>query len=241
MAATEFWRTHGNMMVIIEADAFKMQDPLFNVLLGAGVGNASEIVHGTSTCVAEELLLDALLSRRDIVFDGTLSWAPFVQQTVAMVRGTSTHQYQRGPGYRKGDDGLVREEYWTRKEELPVACIPYLVEMVGVTVNPEVAVQRGIVRQIISGRGVPITSQLQSHKMYSANFESYLDLFDASTLLDNNHVSAKTVAAKGSTIMAKEDDPKELQILDPEAYATFLRKQYINPDACGSSDLYTDA
>ena len=101
------------------------------------IPNVVRILH-----TSQELLLDALLSRRDIVFDGTLSWAPFVQQTVAMVRGTSTHQYQRGPGYRKGDDGLVREEYWTRKEELPVACIPYLVEMVGVTVNPEVAVQR---------------------------------------------------------------------------------------------------
>jgi len=32
---------------------------------------------------------------------------------------------------------------------------PYVVEMVGVTVDPEVAVQRGIVRHITEGRGVP--------------------------------------------------------------------------------------
>lgn len=42
----------------------------------------------------------------------------------------------------------------------PAAGIPYLIEVVGVTVDPEVAVQRGIVRAITSGRGVPAAAEL---------------------------------------------------------------------------------
>jgi hypothetical protein len=40
----------------------------------------------------------------DIVYDGTLMWAPFVRQTVAMVRDTG-HVYRHGPGYQRGTDG----------------------------------------------------------------------------------------------------------------------------------------
>ena len=51
----------------------------------------------------------AALSRRkpcgmrppqDVIFDGTMMWAPFVEQTIAMVRDHG-RVYRRGPGYAK--------------------------------------------------------------------------------------------------------------------------------------------
>ena len=39
---------------------------------------------------------------QDVIFDGTMMWAPFVEQTIAMVRD-HRHRYRRGPGYHKSD------------------------------------------------------------------------------------------------------------------------------------------
>ncbi len=44
----------------------------------------------------------AALHTQDVIFDGTMMWAPFVEQTIAMVRD-HRHKYRRGPGYHKSD------------------------------------------------------------------------------------------------------------------------------------------
>jgi len=48
--------------------------------------------------------------QRDVVFDGTMTWAPFVQQTIAMVRDHK-HNYKRGPGYFVDDEGTNVERW----------------------------------------------------------------------------------------------------------------------------------
>lgn len=45
-----------------------------------------------------------------MVFDGTMTWAPFVQQTIAMVRD-QRHNYKRGPGFWVDDEGNGYERY----------------------------------------------------------------------------------------------------------------------------------
>ena len=45
---------------------------------------------------------------QDIVFDGTMMHAPFVEQTIRMVRD-HTHIYRRGPGYHCDDSGVTVE------------------------------------------------------------------------------------------------------------------------------------
>ena len=42
----------------------------------------------------------------------TMMWPPFVKQCIAMVRDHE-HNYVRGPGYKKDDDGNVTEQYVT--------------------------------------------------------------------------------------------------------------------------------
>ena len=53
-------------------------------------------------------MLRAVNQQRDIVFDGTMTWAPFVEQTIAMVRDHE-NCYKRGPGYVCDEQGHVVE------------------------------------------------------------------------------------------------------------------------------------
>lgn len=46
---------------------------------------------------------------------GTCSWAPFVLQTIAMLRDHE-HDYELGPGYHKDKDGSDCEVYWVRRK-----------------------------------------------------------------------------------------------------------------------------
>ena len=52
----------------------------------------------------------------------------------------------------------------------------YRIEMVGVTVDPALAVGRGLRRKMMTGRGVPVAPQLRSHRLYSEHFADYLPL-----------------------------------------------------------------
>jgi hypothetical protein len=50
------------------------------------VSDLSMQVHQFSTEAALSVLVAALNEGRDVIFDGTMQWEPFVLQTVAMAR-----------------------------------------------------------------------------------------------------------------------------------------------------------
>lgn len=156
--------------------------------------------------------MDAVNQQRDVVFDGTMTWAPFVQQTIAMVRDHK-HNYRRGPGLFVDEEGTTFERYpafglqWKRQSMCPAFAKapplygerryweidetsdadvsqkrPYRIELMGVTCDTGLAVARGIWRKIRSGRSVPVRSQLRSHRLFSRNFETFAGLVDAATL-----------------------------------------------------------
>ena len=113
----------------------------------------------------------------------TLAWEPFLAQTLAMVRDRQ-HAYRRGPGYvegttERGEKGVL-EQYWEVEGPVPPGQepAPYRVELVGVYVRPEVAVRRGIIRRLLTGRGVPVRDQLRSHALFAKNFEAFACCFD---------------------------------------------------------------
>eukprot|EP00124_Ichthyophonus_hoferi_P003928 Ihof_evm3s381 gene=Ihof_evmTU3s381 len=221
LTTMDFWQKYGSQVVVVEADALKLKDPVYQMLSLVGQG-ADHEVHTYSVQKAEELFLSAIQYRRDVVFDGTMSWLPFVQQTVAMVRD-NTHTYTRGPGCVTLEDGQVVEKYW----EISGTCEPgpaYRVEMVGVTVDPEVAVQRAMVRELATGRGVPVEAQLKSHQMFSKEFENYVGLFDKVSLYDNNSIDTllKESPAAPRLIASKELDG--LLLVHPPLYEKFLAK-----------------
>ena len=82
--------------------------------------------------------------------DGTLSWVPFVVQTITMARNVHRRRYRMGEGYRLKEDGTVIENYWERiKDEEPEQVggkkrKPYRIELVGVVCDAYLAVIRGI-------------------------------------------------------------------------------------------------
>lgn len=52
---------------------------------------------------AEAILVAAINEQKDVIFDGTMSWAPFVEQTIAMARDHN-RAYVCGPGYKPATD-----------------------------------------------------------------------------------------------------------------------------------------
>ncbi len=75
-------------------------------------------------------VVGAVNKQKDIVFDGTMTWAPFVEQTIAMVRDHQ-HNYRRGPGYFTNEHGDTVERsaspstfYFGAAQQSRCMCMP---------------------------------------------------------------------------------------------------------------------
>jgi DMSO/TMAO reductase YedYZ molybdopterin-dependent catalytic subunit len=108
-------------------------------------------VHQSSTDAASSVLVAALNEGKDVILDGTLSWEPFVEQTIEMARNVHKYKYRMGVGYKVNEDGTINENYWERvneEEENPKGeentRKPYKLELVGVVCDGYLAVIRGI-------------------------------------------------------------------------------------------------
>ncbi|KAL2508629.1 P-loop containing nucleoside triphosphate hydrolase superfamily protein [Forsythia ovata] len=157
-----FWSGASANAVVVEADAFKETDVIYRALSSRGhhhdMLQTAELVHQSSTDAASSLLVTALNEGRDVIMDGTLSWIPFVEQTISMARNVHKHRYRMGEGYQVADDGTVTENYWEQIEgeegEEAKTRKPYRIELVGVICDAYLAVVRGIRRAIHMGRAV---------------------------------------------------------------------------------------
>jgi hypothetical protein len=196
-------------------------------------------VHQSSTDAASSLLVTALNEGRDVILDGTLSWEPYVEQTIAMARAVHRQRYRMGVGYKVADDGTITESYWEPDgtEQPPPADgasrRPYRIEVVGVVCDAYLAVARGIRRAIITRRAVRVRSQLQSHKRFAAAFQRYSRLVDGARLYSTNSMgAARLIAWKdgvGSSLLV---DPREFDCLD--------KVSRLNENATSVHDLYPD-
>lgn len=100
--------------------------------------------------------------------------------------------------------------YWEVDEESTIDTstkVPYRIELVGVTCDPGLAVARGIWRKIRTGRSVPVTAQLRSHRLFSENFEAFTGLVDCATLYDTGMSQALT-----DKMLAGAHEPKSLEV-----------------------------
>ncbi|CAI5953301.1 unnamed protein product [Closterium sp. NIES-64] len=115
-----FWARMAPHAVVVDSDAFKEKDAIFRALSADRLNDAariSQLVHEESTRAAQSTLVTALNNGRDVIFDGTKSWAPFVQQTIAMARQVHERRFRMGPGYQVREDGSVVERYWEEVDE----------------------------------------------------------------------------------------------------------------------------
>ncbi|KAJ6795131.1 uncharacterized protein M6B38_227230 [Iris pallida] len=251
-----FWSGAAANAVVVEADAFKETDIVYRAISSMGHHNdmlqTAELVHQSSTDAASSLLVTALNEGRDVIMDGTLSWEPFVQQTIAMARAVHRKRYRMGVGYKVGEDGSVTENYWEQREDEKDdrddagRRKPYRIELVGVVCDAYLAVVRGIRRAIYMGRAVRVRSQLNSHKKFASAFPRYCQLVDNARLYCTNAVGAPKLIAW------KEGDNSLL--VEPREIGCLHRVSELNDDAnsvyelhdsldttCGSGSMWKDA
>ncbi|CAN6350522.1 unnamed protein product [Urochloa humidicola] len=240
-----FWSGASANSVVVEADAFKETDVIYRAISSRGHHNdmlrTAELVHQSSLDAASSLLVTALNEGRDVIMDGTLSWEPFVQQTIAMARDVHRQRYRMGRGYKVSDDGTITEEYWepvedsSSEEDNEVTVTrrkPYRIELVGVVCDAYLAVVRGIRRAVITGRAVRVKSQLQSHKRFATAFKSYCSLVDNARLYSTNTLGA-------AKLIGWKDGGSNL-LVDPEEIGCLERVSSLNEAADCVHELYSD-
>ncbi|XP_028762398.1 uncharacterized protein LOC114720842 isoform X2 [Neltuma alba] len=237
-----FWERASKNAVVVEADAFKESDVIYKALNSRGhhddILQTSELVHQSSTDAASSLLVTALNEGRDVIMDGTLSWEPFVEQTIAMARNVHKHRYRMGVGYKVAEDGTLTENYWEKADQEEDANgdtgnkrKPYRIELCGVVCDGYLAVVRGIRRAIMTGRAVRVNSQLKSHKRFANAFQRYCKLVDQAKLYSTN-----AVGAPPKLIGWKEGEQNLL--VDPEEIKCLESIGNLNADADSIYELY---
>ncbi|KAF9619146.1 hypothetical protein IFM89_005160 [Coptis chinensis] len=238
-----FWSEAAANAVVVEADAFKETDVIYRALSSRGhhdMLHTAELVHQSSTDAASSLLVTALNEGRDVIMDGTLSWEPFVQQTIAMARNVHRHRYRMGVGYKVADDGNIIENYWEqveeeeeedKQDEEQTKRKPYRIELVGVVCDPYLAVVRGIRRAILMGRAVRVKSQLTSHKRFANAFPKYCQLVDNARLYCTN-------ATAGPPKLIGWKDGANNILVDPEEFNCLTTVRMLNEDADSIYEVY---
>ncbi|KAJ0092172.1 hypothetical protein Patl1_25226 [Pistacia atlantica] len=238
-----FWSVAATNAVVVEADAFKETDVIYRAISSMGhhadMLQTAELVHQSSTDAASSLLVTALNEGRDVIMDGTLSWEPFVEQTIAMARNVHKHKYRMGVGYKVNEDGSITENYWEQVEEDEVQknCVasrkPYRIELVGVVCDAYLAVVRGIRRAIMVKRAVRVNSQLKSHKRFASAFPRYVEFIDNARLYCTN-----AVGGPPRLIAWKDGDSKLL--VDPDDIKSLTTVSTLNDKAESVYELYGD-
>lgn len=244
-----FWLGAASKAVVVEADAFKESDVIYKALNSRGhhddMLQTAELVHQSSTDAASSLLVAALNKGRDVIMDGTLSWEPFVEQTIAMARNVHKHKYRMGVGYKVAADGTINENYWEQvnegeehqQEENSTGELhsqkPYRIELVGVVCDGYLAVIRGIRRAIMTGRAVRVSSQLQSHKRFANAFPKYCKLVDSARLYCTD-----AIGGPPKLIGWKEGDHNLLE--DPVGIKSLKNVAGFNNEADSICELYKE-
>ncbi|XP_057798010.1 calmodulin calcium-dependent NAD kinase-like isoform X1 [Salvia miltiorrhiza] len=234
-----FWAGASGNAVVIEADAFKESDVIYRALSSRGhhdLLHTAELVHQSSTDAASSLLVTALNEGRDVIMDGTLSWLPFVVQTINMARNVHRRRYRMGAGYRQDENGVVTENYWEQMDEEQeqdgtTKRRPYRVELVGVVCDSYLAVIRGIRRAIMCRRAVRVNSQLKSHKRFAEAFMTYCNLVDNARLYCTN-------ALEGAPKLIGWKDKDKTLLVDPDEINCLNVVSRLNENADSIFELY---
>ncbi|KAL5784786.1 hypothetical protein ACOSQ2_007178 [Xanthoceras sorbifolium] len=241
-----FWSGAATNAVVVEADAFKETDVIYRALKSMGhhddMLQTAELVHQSSTDAASSLLVTALNEGRDVIMDGTLSWEPFVEQTIAMARNVHRCRYRMGVGYKVNEDGTIIENYWEEEEKYQqqknengqiLSRKPYRIELVGVVCDAYLAAVRGIRRAIMVKRAVRVNSQLKSHKRFANAFPKYCEMVDNARLFCTN-----AVGGPPRLIAWKNGDNKLL--IDPDEIKCLRNVSRLKANADSVYELYSD-
>eukprot|EP01103_Thecamoeba_quadrilineata_P008359 TRINITY_DN18118_c0_g1_i1.p1 TRINITY_DN18118_c0_g1~~TRINITY_DN18118_c0_g1_i1.p1 ORF type:complete len:585 (+),score=70.79 TRINITY_DN18118_c0_g1_i1:74-1828(+) len=177
--------------IAINPDNIKLLDPIYQAITSYGDMRAANVVHKESNIIAEELFLEALKRRYEIIYEGTFSDFEKGSRMVNMAH----------------DQG-------------------YDVVMIGVIVDPALAVRRSLERAVRSKRVVPSHDLLRAHKLFSQNFERYLQIVDKALLCEtyrDDETTSTTI-----NVLASMGTSRRLRVFNDEAYREFLDKSTLN-------------
>ncbi|KAG2402033.1 uncharacterized protein HKW66_Vig0259050 [Vigna angularis] len=244
-----FWLQVATNHVIVEADAFKHADEVYKTLNTADRPfdymeqlKISESVHENSTRAAESLLVTALNEGRDVIMDGTMSWEPFVRQTIAMARNVHRCRYRIGRGYHTNDDGTADEKYWEEitdeQGETSTGKTstrqPYRIELVGAVCDSYIAIVRAIRRVVVTGRAVRVSAQLKSHQNFARAFPDYCELVDNARLYFTNAIDHPP------KLIGWKDGGEDL-LVHPQHFKCMERIANLNVEANCIYNLYKES
>jgi hypothetical protein len=199
-------------------------------------------LHEKSVKAAEFLLVSAVNDGRHVIFDSTMMWAPFVDQTVQMIRASGDAVFECGPGW-VGEN--APEVYWIKKADRGAeersARRAYTISIYGIFADPARSVPRCLVRELTSNRTMLVSVLLKSLKLFAQNFAHYCELVDEAVLFDNNVWVDLEKGELPPTAARKDARGAPLEILDASAWQTFLRHRTINVNATHLDALYESA
>lgn len=72
----------------------------------------------------------------------------------------------------------------------------YEIQLVGVTIDPQQAKERAVIRGKKSGRWVPSSALVEAHRGFNANIKSYFDAVDKVYFYDNTLAAPQIIAKK---------------------------------------------
>ena len=139
---------------------------------------------------------------------------------------------------------------------------PYRVDIVGVVCDPAEAVVRGFRRTLATSRGVPVKSQLRSHRLFATHVSSggFLPLVDRMAVYNTTHTRdpkpcivydksrngqlhrarSKSVDEGSTVLLDTEHEFAGLMILDKKSWKMIQKTATLKDDAECASKLYCD-
>ncbi len=190
----------------------------------------SDLYKGDDPELFRRLGVEAIPEFREIVKHGDGRAASVVhEESSAMERRTFTLALQQ----RKNIvfDGTMANRASSEPRIAAAREAGYRVVLIGVTIDPLLAVQRAAKRGQRAGRYVHTDFLLQAHKGFANNFPAYAGLVDQAYLFDNNENF-------NPRLIARKEDGKPLAVVGPELYSTFGRIGNLNEHAKTPQELW---
>ena len=180
----------GRNYIRINSDDIKEMIPEYQKLKEIGDPRAASVVHQESSLITQECLNRATSKKCDVLHE----------RHNIVYDGTLSNM----------SESLTFMEDLRQKG--------YEIILIGVTVKPEIALDRAQKRGERTGRYVPDDVILNAHKGFSKAFPILADVADKAYLYDNNQTQAMAIAQK-------ENTHDTLRILDQRNYEDFRNIQ----------------
>jgi hypothetical protein len=226
-----FWSGAAENAVVVEADAFKKTDVVYQALNSCGHDDLLETSELTIAMARDvhcrRYRMGPGYQVRD---DGSILekyWEAV--ENIDSVEGTKVTQNATE------NNGVILSSEASGMEAIGQSHVklrkPYRIELVGVICDAHLAVVRGFRRAIITKRAVRVKEQLKSHKRFAAALPRYYEMVDHGKLYSTNSIGGP------AEIIGWKEENKEL-FLNHDAIEAVNKLIFLNENASSIDELY---